>query len=84
MQVMENSFEVDKTAASNPQGWIQGWAQLVTAVTTNAVAAPRVIISVIGNPDAGGLKFASVSLPLWICCDCRTHIVNLSTLKRQR
>jgi hypothetical protein len=59
MQVLENSFEADSTAATDPQKWIQGWTQVVTAVTTNAVAAPRTIISILGNPDAGGLKYAS-------------------------
>ena len=56
VQVLENSFAEDPSAISNPQGWIQNWAKLVTAITANSVAAARVIISPLGNPDAHGLQ----------------------------
>ena len=54
--MLENSFADDSTAISNPQAWVQSWAKLVTAITANSVAAPRIIISPLGNPDAHGLQ----------------------------
>ena len=56
MQVLENSFAQDRSAIDNPQGWVQNWAKLVTAITANSVAASRIIISPLGNPDAHGLQ----------------------------
>lgn len=54
--VLENSFAADMTAVDNPQAWVQSWSQLVSTITTNAVAAPRIIVSPLGNPDAHGLQ----------------------------
>ncbi|BDA48966.1 probable major extracellular endoglucanase at N-terminal half [Coccomyxa sp. Obi] len=59
--VLENSFAVDPTALSNPQTWVQSWTTVVTAITTNSVAAPRIIISPLGNPDARGLKWQAIN-----------------------
>lgn len=56
MQVLENSFAQDRSAIENPQGWVQSWAKLVTAITANSVAASRIIISPLGDPDAHGLQ----------------------------
>ncbi|EIE18857.1 hypothetical protein COCSUDRAFT_59785 [Coccomyxa subellipsoidea C-169] len=55
--VLENSFEVDRTAIDNPETWVQSWTRLVSTVTKNAVAAPRIVISPLGNPDTHGLKW---------------------------
>lgn len=55
-QVLENSFAVDPMAVKNPQAWVQSWTTVITAITKNSVAAPRIIISPLGNPDARGLK----------------------------
>jgi hypothetical protein len=55
-QVLENSFMDDHSAIDNPQSWIQSWARLVTTVSANSVAASRIIISPLGNPDAQGLQ----------------------------
>ena len=56
VQVLENSFAQDRSAVENPQGWVQSWARLVTAITANSVAASRIIISPLGDPDAHGLQ----------------------------
>ncbi len=55
-QVLENSFAVDPTAVKNPQAWVQSWTTVITTITKNSIAAPRIIISPLGNPDARGLK----------------------------
>lgn len=60
MQVLENNFAHDRLAIDNPQGWVQNWAKLVTAITANSVAASRIIISPLGNPDAHGLRWVSL------------------------
>ena len=54
--MLENSFAEDLSAVQNPQGWVQNWAKLVAAITANSVAASRIIISPLGNPDAHGLQ----------------------------
>ena len=56
LQVMENSGAADASAVTNPQGWVQSWARLVSVISTNALSAPRVVLSPLGNPDALGVK----------------------------
>jgi hypothetical protein len=58
LKVLENSAAHDSSAVTNPQAWVQSWAKLVAGVTSDVIAAPRIIISVLGNPDALGLKCA--------------------------
>ena len=67
MQVLENSFAHDRSAIDNPQGWVQNWAKLVTAITANSVAASRTIISPLGNPDAHGLQWVSLQHGKILC-----------------
>ena len=58
MQVLENSGAADASAVVDPQGWVQSWARLVSAVSANAMSAPRIILSPLGNPDALGVRHA--------------------------
>ena len=59
--MLENSGAADASAVVNPQAWVQSWARLASAVSANALSAPRVVLSPLGNPDALGVKRA---LPL--------------------
>ena len=52
MQVLENRFEVDRTALANPQNWINGWASLITKMTATTQTARRLMVTPISNPDS--------------------------------
>ena len=51
-QVLENRFEVDRTALANPQNWINGWASLITKMTATTQTARRLMVTPISNPDS--------------------------------
>lgn len=81
-QVLENSLAVDPTAVKNPQAWVQSWTTVISGITKNPVAAPRIIISPLGNPDARGLKCDPAFLETYTKrLQCRTGHASLQDVK---
>jgi len=47
---------MDNTAIQNPQGWINAWTTLVTAVSQDENTKLRLLISPLTNPDLVGMR----------------------------
>ena len=58
LQVLENHFETDRSALSNPQQWVNNWANLVTVLAGSTATARRLMISPLSNPDSGNITCA--------------------------
>ena len=54
-QVLENRFEVDRSALANPQNWINSWSSLVTKLSANTQTARRLMVTPISNPDSANM-----------------------------
>ena len=59
--MLENRFEVDRSALSNPQAWINNWATLVTTLSASTQTARRLMVTPISNPDSAKMTWVSPS-----------------------
>ncbi|KAK9864609.1 hypothetical protein WJX84_005551 [Apatococcus fuscideae] len=63
--VLSNNLDTDKTALRSPNAWVQSWASIFSAVTTNSpYSQANVIVEPFSDPPAAGLQWnAADSLP---------------------
>ena len=50
----------DATAATNPSVWVAMWAQLLGDIVKDPVAKGRVMVDLLNEPDARGLRCCAV------------------------
>lgn len=50
----------DATAATNPSVWVAMWAQLLGDIVSDPVAKGRVMVDLLNEPDARGLRCSAL------------------------
>jgi hypothetical protein len=57
--LIDDHLSFDATAATNPAQWVAYWAQLLRDIVADPVSAGRVMVDLLNEPDARGLRRAA-------------------------
>lgn len=55
--VLDNHINTDDTLLRDRRVWLSSWQRLLKAVTVDPQVAPRIIVDVLNEPDAAGLRW---------------------------
>ena len=61
--LIDDHLSFDATAATNPAQWVAYWAQLLRDLVADPVTAGRVMVDLLNEPDARGLRCAAPPAP---------------------
>lgn len=53
--LLDNQFNLDTTVLDNYQQWLTWWPSLVSTISQDSVAAERIMIDILNEPDCQGL-----------------------------
>ncbi len=57
--LIDDHLSFDATAATNPAQWVAYWVQLLRDIVADPVSAGRVMVDLLNEPDARGLRRAA-------------------------
>lgn len=58
--LIDDHLSYDSTAATNPSQWVTMWAQLLRDIVKDPASRGRVMVDLLNEPDARGLRCAAL------------------------